>query len=96
MVIATFKYVTGPGLFKGQTMQHVVHRVTLGSGIHVKILFQKCLMAVTDAIVTSAMSSNETKLEELVSYDHVEWALRTTVWLVRGLQMKETVSKGTG
>jgi len=40
--------------------------------------------------------SNETKLQGLVSYDHVEWALCTAVWLVRRLQMKETVSKGTG
>lgn len=36
------------------------------------------------------------KLEELVSYGHDEWALRTAVWLVRRLQTKETVSKGTG
>ena len=60
LVIATFKNVTGPGLFKGQFMQHMVHRVTVGSGIPVKILFRKCLMTVTDAIVTSLMSSKET------------------------------------
>jgi hypothetical protein len=36
------------------------------------------------------------KWEKLVSYDHVERALRAAVWLVRRLQMKVTVSKGTG
>jgi hypothetical protein len=60
MVIATFRYVIGPGLFKGQTMHRVVHRVTLGSGIPMKILFQKCLMTVTGAIVASVVT-NETE-----------------------------------
>jgi hypothetical protein len=79
MVIATFKCVTGPrSVQRADHASCVVHRVTLGSSIPVKI-FQKCPMTVTDPIVTSLMSSNETKLEELVSYDHVEWALRTAV-----------------
>jgi L-arabinose isomerase len=57
MVIATFKIRYGPrSVQRADHATYVVHRVTLGSSIPVKI-FKKRLLTVTDAIVTSVMSN---------------------------------------